>query len=71
MTHLSFIIIKGISTILEHPSSAQGGDTGRFTITLTHMSDGGIGTRVKKSLEILNKCVLRVTLKEQAEVLTD
>ena len=36
MTHLSFIIIKGISTILEHPSSVQGGNTGCFTITLTH-----------------------------------
>ncbi len=33
------------------------------------MSDGGIGTHVKKSLEILNKCVLSVTLKEQAEVI--
>ena len=41
MTHLSFIIIKGNSIILEYPSSAQGGDTGRFTITLTHTSDGG------------------------------
>ena len=70
MTHLSFIIIKGISTILEHPSSAQGGDTGRFTITLTHVRCQ-IGTHVKKSSEILNKCVLRVALKEQAEVLTD
>ena len=66
MTHLSFIIIKGISTILEHPSSAQGGDTGRFTITLTHDRHA-----CEKSLEILNKCVLRVNLKEQAEVLTD
>ena len=70
MTHLSFIIIKGISTVLEHPSSAQGGNTGRFTITLVTVTHAS-GTPVKNSLEILNKCVLRVTLKEQAEVLTD
>ena len=40
-----------------HPSTAQGGSTGRFTITLTththtrtHTSDGGIDTAVKNSL---------------------
>ena len=57
MTHLSFIIIKGISTILEHPSSVQGGDTGRFTITLKRMSDRGIGTHVKKFINIEQVCL--------------
>ena len=52
MTHLRFIIIKGISTILEHPSSVQGGDTGHFTITLKRMSDRGIGTHVKKVINV-------------------
>ena len=57
MTHLSFIIIKGISTILEHPSSAQGGDTGHFTITLTHMSDRH--AREKKFRNIEQVCLKR------------
>ena len=59
------IIIK---RILERPSTAQRGSTGRFTITPTHThertharthtraSDEGIRTAVKNSLEIITRC---------------
>ena len=57
MTHLSFIIIKGISTILEYPSSAQGGDTGRFTITLTHVRWGDRHACEKKFRNIEQVCL--------------